>query len=221
MVNHGAGSITNLRKKVTKTHELITTSYHEAGHTIYGLLKFMKIGSVSIYHSNKSGIGEGYTNYESIINDDISDPNLLNYLIKCEIGLDYSGLCAEKFYFKSICGSDKFPIFLRGGSSDDTLSAAALIRKYNLAPPGRKRYAFKQKMIKDTINLLNKYWSDVIIVSHELFKRRRLYYSDLKNILIKKSENKSFWKEQFKNIDYLSENLGSLDDKAIRFIVLP
>jgi hypothetical protein len=218
-MSNGSGSINNLRKKVTKTHELIAVSYHESGHTIYGLLHFMKIGSVTVFNNSKSSRGEGTTNYEAVFEESTEDMTLFNYWLKSEIGLCYAGNCAERYYFKSISGSDKFPKFLKDGSEDDISEASEFIRKYNLAPAGKKRYAFKQKMIKDCSNILEQYWDDVTLVSHSLFNKKRLYYSDLKSLLCKNSKNKSFWKEQFKLIDYISDNYGNVDNKKLKSIM--
>lgn len=210
------GSINNLRKKVTKTHELIAVSYHEAGHTIFGLLNFMKIGSVSVFNNSKNSRGEGTTNYEAPFDDSVDDAVLLDFWIKSEIGLCYAGTCAERIYFKIISGSDKIPKFLKDGSEDDVASASLIFRTYNLAPAGKKRSALKQKMIKETTVVLENYWDDTTLISHALFDKKRLYHVDIKNLLCKKSANKAFWKEQFKTIDYISDHAGNLDHKELK-----
>jgi len=70
------GSIGEIRKKVTKTHELISTSYHEAGHVIYALLHFMLVDSVQIYEDKKLKRINGVTYYDFPIEfDTISDPD--------------------------------------------------------------------------------------------------------------------------------------------------
>jgi hypothetical protein len=214
-----SGSINNLRKKVTKTHELIAVSYHESGHTIYGLLHYMKIGSVTVFNNSKSSRGEGTTNYETAFDENISDPVLFDFWLKSELGLCYAGTCAERLYFKIISGSDKVPKFLKEGSEDDMSSAAQLISKYDLAAAGKKRYVYKQKMLKNTAALLEQYWDDIVLISHSLFDKKRLYYTDIKSLLCKKSKNKSFWKEQFKVIDHLSDNAGKLDVKTLKSIM--
>jgi hypothetical protein len=210
------GSISNLRKKVTKTHELIAVSYHEAGHTIFGLLNFMKIGSVSVYNNPKSSRGEGTTNYEAPFDDSIEDSILLDYWIQSEIGLCYAGTCAERIYFKIISGSDKIPKFLKDGSEDDIASASLIFRKYNLAPAGKKRSNLKQKMLKETSVILENYWDDTTIISHALFDKKRLYYDDIKNLLCKKSKNKVFWKNQFKTIEFISDNFATLGHEDLK-----
>lgn len=216
---HGAEYLNNLHKKVTKTHELIAVSYHESGHTIFGLLNFMKIGSVTVFTNSKNSRGEGVTNYEAGLDDSEEDSTLLNFWLKAEIGLCYAGGCAEKHYFKIISGSDKLPKFLKDGSEDDIAEAARLIRKYNLAPAGKKRYVYKQKLIKETYKILEEYWADITLVSHSLFDKKRLYYSDIKSLLCKKSQNKEFWKEQFKLIDFISNNSESIDSKELKSIM--
>ena len=65
MTNNGVGTIANVRKKFHSTHELITTSYHEAGHAVYGLLKCMKIEEVSVFENKKTKRIEGFTYYKS------------------------------------------------------------------------------------------------------------------------------------------------------------
>jgi hypothetical protein len=220
MANRGMWSGKNLRKKAFQAYEMLSASYHEAGHTIYGLLEFIKIGSVSVNLSQK-GAGNGITFYETVLDEeDVQDSSLFNYLILSEVKLSYSGFCSEKIFFKAISGTTENRIFLRDGSSDDVASAAALISKYNLAPAGKKRYQYKQKLKNDITKTLNKHWDDVVIVSHALFQRKKLYYSDLKSLLLKKSPNKSYWKAQFKQIDYLFDNRGLLDTKELKSIVL-
>lgn len=148
------------------------------------------------------------------------DPTLFNYWLTAEICCKYAGLSAEKFYFKTISGSDKFPMFLREGSSDDTLSAASLINQFDLAPPGKKRYVLKKNLIKETFKIIQMYWSDISLISHNLFKRKRLNFDDLKILLTKKSINKQFWKQQFQIISLIYDNNeASLDDKKLKYIL--
>lgn len=220
MANNGSGSIENIRKKVTHTHELISTAYHEAGHTVYGLLHHMKVDMVHIFEDKKSKRICGFTHFNYPVANEVDDPELSRELMKAEICVNYAGLAAEKYHFKNVSGSDNFPGFWKNGSSSDTMAASALIKQNNLAPPGRKRYSFKNKLIKGTHKELENNWEAVVLISHSLFQRKRLYFSDLKELLIKKSENKEFWKEKFKNIDYIFENSGDLDEKSLKSILL-
>ena len=217
---NGTGSIEEVRKKLTYTHDLISTSYHEAGHAVYGLLHFVKVPSVFVFQNKKNKRIEGFCHYESPTEiKGVLDLSLRNELVKNEICLKYAGLTAEKYHFKTVSGSDKFPMFLRDGSSDDTLSAAALIRTYDLVPPGRKRYSFKKKLIKDTLEDLKDNWDAVTLVAHALFQKKRLSYWDLKKLLTKKTNDKEFWKEQFKAINYLFDNIEGLDEKDLKSLI--
>lgn len=213
------GSINDLRKKVTQTQESISTSYHEAGHAIYGLLCSKYIESVYIFENKKTKRIDGFTHYESHEIKNINDSELLNNRLTVEVCLLYAGLAAEKHQFKLMSGSDKFPIFFRDGSSDDTLTASSIIRKHNLAPPGKKRYAYKKKLIKEIIKDLKDNWEAVTLVAHALFKRKKLSFLDLKTILTKKTKNRDFWKEKFKTIDQLYNNAGDLDEKTLKSIL--
>lgn len=216
----GADSLHNLRRKFARTHELIFVSYHEAGHVICGLLHHMMIGPVYVIESKREKRIWGITHFESTLDDKkITNANLIAKRLYSEICMHYAGLIAEKYHYKSISGSDKFPMNLKYGSESDTSAAAALIKQYNLAPPGRKRYAYKKRLIKETFHELQDNWDDVTLVAHALFNRRRLGVADLQLLLTKKSKNKSFWKEQFKTINYLFDNRTALDEKDLKSIL--
>lgn len=219
MTNNSSGTILNIRKKFHSTHELITTSYHEAGHTIYGLLKCIKVEEVSVFENKKTKRIEGFTYYKSPTPGQFASSELNNYWIIAEISCKYAGLNAEKYHFKNISGSDKFPMFLRDGSSSDTLSAAAMIRQFNLSSPGRKTYNYKKKLIKNTCDDLQEHWDAITLISHALFKKRRLDYEEIKKILIRKSSHKQFWKEKFKDISKIYEIPSIINEFDLRLIL--
>ena|ERR1700723_37178 len=195
------GSIEEIRKKVASTHECISTAYHESGHAIFSLLKKVQVSSVCIFQNKKTKRWDGFTSYNVIELSEIQDQVQLNEALDIEIGIQYAGLVAERYHFKKISGSDKFPFYWKDGSSDDTRTAALLIKKYSIIPAGRKRYAYKQKIIRHDFALLQQHWDAVTLVAHALFHRKRLYFEDLQQLLIKNSEDKNFWKLQFKEIE--------------------
>ena len=209
--------ISDVRKKVTHIHELISTSHHEAGHTIYALLHFMTIYSVRVFTGKKSKSIEGFTHYYSPIISEIKDPELLVERLHAEVGLSYAGLVAEKYQYKLHSGSDKFPSFL-DGSSGDLQEASALIKKYNIAPPGDKRYNYKKRMVRQVARELQEHWDAVTAVAHALFQKKRLNFNDLKNILTKKTEHKEFWKERLKVIGNFYEKTA-IDEKEFRSMI--
>jgi hypothetical protein len=213
MVN--GASIGELRKKVTKLYDLIGTAYHEAGHTIFGLLCCMKVVSVYVYEEKKLKRIYGYTNNTIPLLDSIEDTLLFNKLLENEIGFSYSGFLAEKYHFKIISGSDQVPMFIKNDSYNDMKELNKLIKQYNLAPPGKKRYAYKQKIARKTLRTLQENWSDVSLIAHNLFSHKRLSHQDLQEILTSKSDNKKFWKEQFKLISQIYDN-GPLDENLLR-----
>lgn len=216
MAKNKKKSISNIRKQITYVHEVISTSYHEAGHAIYSLLCGMRVPYVFIFKNKKNKRVQGFCQYETPDLDLIKDPNLVFSLVDYEIGIKYAGLTAEKYHFKIISGSDNFPMFLRDGSSDDTLSAAALIRQYNISPPGKKRYSYKKKKINEVLHSLKDYWDDVTLLAHRLFRKKRMSFIDIKNLLIKHSPNKKFWKEQLKIISDLFDKNMHLDEKYLK-----
>lgn len=216
----GAGTLENIRRKFARTHELIFVSYHEAGHAVYGLLHTMMIGPVYVFESKREKRIWGMTHFESILDTkDITNPDLISERLHSEICMQYAGLTAEKYHYKTMSGSDKFPMNLKYGSESDTSAAAVLIKQFNLAPPGRKRYAYKKKLIKETLCELQDNWDDVTLVAHALFNKKRLGFSELQDLLTKKSKNKSFWKEQFKTINYIFDNRDALDEKDLKIIL--
>lgn len=212
-------SILNIRKKITRIHDSISTSYHEAGHAVYALLCGMMVSSVSIFENVKNKRIEGLCYYHLPEIKDICDNELLLYIANAEIGVRYAGLTSEKYFFKSICGSDKFPKFLKDSSFYDTLMAAQAIKKFNVVSPGKKRYEYKKRKINQVSKSLELYWSDVTLLAHQLFSKKKLSYLDIKNLFIKKSTNKNFWKEQFKKISYIFQDDCSIDEKQLKIIL--
>jgi hypothetical protein len=219
-MGNGTGSIAEIRKKVTKTHEFISTSYHEAGHAIYALLHLMRVSSVSVFEDKKLKRihGNTYYDYPSDL-DEIQDPDLLSILVRAEVGISYAGLIAEKSLFRSISGSRQTPMFISDGSSEDNKSARLIIKKYNLAPPGAKRSVYKRKLMREVQQELHTHWDAISVVSHALFKHHKLSFDDLRELLIKRSRNKKFWKEQFKKISYFYDNNQTLDEKDLKSIL--
>lgn len=216
----GIGSIGEIRKKVTKTHEFISTSYHEAGHTIYALLHLMKISHVAVFENKKLKRIHGETYYDHPGDfDSIKDSALLESLVRADVGMSYAGLIAEKTLFRSISGSSQTPSFIIDGSIEDNRGAAALINKYNLVPPGPKRAAFKKKLMREVHAELHAHWDAVTLVAHALFKHRKLSGDDVVILLTTRSKNKKFWKEQFKKINYFYDNSETLDEKDLKSIL--
>jgi hypothetical protein len=206
--------------KFFKNHDLVMCCFHEAGHTVYALLHFMKVKMTRVFEDKKNKYICGITHFDHpAVPEEVTDLELSKELMKSEICVSYAGLAAEKYHFKSISGSDKFPGSWKNGSSSDTLAAAALIKNYNLAVPGRKRYVYKNKLIKNTQKELQIHWDAVIQISHALFQKKRLYYTDFKDILTKKTEDKEFWKEKFKNIDDIFDADYDLDEQTLKSIL--
>lgn len=216
-----SNSIGEIRKKVTKTHEFIFTSYHEAAHTIYALLHYMYVCSVFVKENKKLKRIIGTTYYEDFYDafDSVKDPTLLNKLILAEISINYAGVIAERHLFKSITGSEQVPKYITAGSFEDNISTSKLISQYNLVESGKKRYAYKQKICRSVHTTLQNNWDAVSLVAHELFKRHKLEYVDLKILLTTKTVNTKFWKEQFKKIDYIHNNNQAIDEQYLMDIL--
>lgn len=211
-------SISDVRKKVALTHDYISTSHHEAGHTVYALLHFMEIYSVLVFQNKKNKRVEGWTHYYSPEFDKIEDAELKLERINAEVGLSYAGLVAEKRQYKLHSGSDKFLSCL-DGSCKDRKEAAELIRKNDLAPAGRQRTNYKKRMIRKVERELQEHWEAVTLVAHALFRKKRLNYSNLKSLLTTKTENKEFWRARFKAISRYYDNEDEFDVDAFRTMI--
>jgi hypothetical protein len=216
---NNSGSIEDIRKKFYEIHELASTSIHESGHVIYGLLHHVKIESVQVFENKKNKRVEGLTHYESRNLPEINDIDLFNERLHTEICLSYAGLIAEQLQFKIITGSDKFPMFLKEGSSDDITSAADLFQKYNLVEAGRKRLNYKRKLFKLIKEELQNNWDAVTLVAHNLFKKKKLNHLDLQKLLTRKTKDKQFWRNKFKEINSIYHANKALDEKDILCIV--
>lgn len=66
-------------------------------------------------------------------------------------------------------------------------------------------------MFRHTSKLLKIYWDDVKLLAHQLYVKRKLQNSDIKQLLLKKSPNKNFWKKQFKTMDTLFSSIDILE----------
>src|SRR5258708_18432696 len=129
-------------------YETIACVWHESAHTICGLFNYIKITSVSI-NANINENNEGTTDYLLFNTCNITDKVLLKIILIQELQTLYGGLMGERIYYKDICGSDKFPMHLRIGSSIDIAFAADLIRKNNLSNPGKHTYLLKKQIQYD------------------------------------------------------------------------
>lgn len=197
-------------------YSAISMAYHEASHVICGLANFMKVSSVYIMSDKHD---HGNTFYELYDQDTINDKMLSKVIVIFEVQTLYAGLIGEKIYYKDICGLDKFPMHLRIGSSNDIQEASKIINKYNLANPGKPRNLFKKQIHSDTKSILCTYWDDIKLVSHALYKHKKLDHKDVKYILTRKSYNKEFWKNRFKIIKSIYEE-KDIDEKLVKNIIL-
>jgi hypothetical protein len=213
-------SIREIRKKVTTTYELISTSYHEAGHAIFALLHCMKVTSVCVFEDKKTKRIHGCTNNTLPLLSSIEDKELFYKLLENEICFGYAGLRAEKHHFKLISGSEKVPTFITNQSAFDLSLVSKLIIRYNLAAPGPPRSAYKQKMNRKALRALRPHWEDISLLAHRLFKHKRLSYSDLHQLLTTKSENKKYWRERFKLIDRVYDH-GPLNEPLLKLTLCP
>jgi ATP-dependent Zn protease len=203
---------------LAKNYDMIMTSYHEAGHVVYGLLHYTRVEAVYLLENKSSRRIEGFTHYDSYGLDTITDRVLYNDSLNTEICILYAGLIAEKYHFRLVSGSNKFPMFLREGSSNDTLTAAALIKKYKLSLPGKKRFNYKKKLTKKIEQELKDNWEAVIIIAHGLFQKKKLHFSDLRRLLTTKTTNKALWKKKFKFISTLYKR-GRLNEEVFKSIL--
>jgi hypothetical protein len=202
-------------QKLSIEFEKIWTAYHEGAHAIIGLANYILIPSVEIFRTDENRV-EGFTHYEEF---PTNDTEIQLFLVKSEILTNYSGFLAEKSLYRHICGSAALPMVLKAGSSSDFTSSSDLISKYNLAPAGKERSAFKNKLIRQSAKMVETYWEDITLVAHALCSDNKLTFDDLKKLL-RKSPQKEFWKQRFKLLLKIYNPLHPLEDRDLRHILL-
>jgi hypothetical protein len=204
----------SVAKQQANDYGLIATSYHEASHTIVALGHLIMVDMVNIIDSQ-----EGYTHYDIHNVDQAHDEKLKNILLMSEIKTFYAGLVGEKMYYKDICGSGKFPMHLKNGSSEDTSRASKLIRKYKLAEGGKNTFALKQEIREEVEKFLINHWEAVKTVAHALYKKKKLGPAELKYLLTRIPEDKDFWKEKFKTMKIIYDEKNDLSTKVVRSLI--
>jgi hypothetical protein len=179
----------------------------------------MRVNYVVVFENKEYMRVDGltYYDYPGQLEAIRTNQKLLDLGTRAEVGINYAGLIAEKIFLQVISGSSQTPLFVSEGSSDDNKTARELIKKYNLAAPGKQRSKWKQKLLQEIRHELYAYWDDVVLVSHALFAKHRLGLEDLQAILTKKSKNKAFWRDQFKKIGRLYD--PALDIESLRIIL--
>jgi hypothetical protein len=201
-------------------YELIAMCYHEASHAMCGLLHHMRVFEVSVMRSNEK---VGLTHYEMIDTadtKDFSDKKLIKYFAHSEVAISYAGFIGEKIYYYDICGSNRFPMSLKSGSYFDFKDANTLIKKYKLAAPGIERAEYKKKLQSYIHKQLKEYWSDVKLIAHLLYNKRKIFFHDMRNILIRKSINKEFWKKHFKKISQVHRSALKYDEAVLKEFII-
>jgi hypothetical protein len=204
----------SIAKQQSNDYGLIATSYHEASHTIVGLASLILIEDVTVVDSQ-----EGTTNYFRYHAGDADTNNLKKILATSEIKTIYAGLVGEKMYYKDICGSSKFPMHLKEGSSIDTSIASQLIRRYNLAASGKPTFEFKQHIREEVERILIRHWQAVKVVAHALYKKKKLNSQELKYLLVRIPQDKEFWKDKFKTMKIIYDEDNDLSMKMVRNLI--
>lgn len=201
---------------MSQEYEIIAVVYHESGHALAALLNSMQVPTVVV---KSTKLVSGSTEYIAA-NYNSEDKNLHREMLLAEIRVFYGGLAAEKIYYKNITGSNKFPQVLKHGSWFDISSITKIISSNKLVEPGSERKSFKNNLFKNISSDLEKYWTDVQLVAHSLYKLKKLEFKDLRKLLTKKSVNKDFWKEKFKNIDLIFHSKSVLNEKDVKKILI-
>lgn len=180
--------------RMVSNYQDISTCYHEAGHIICALLAYCEVSLAEIKSAE-----EAYTYYDCP-NIDSAQPSLKLNLITKEIGIRYAGVLSEKIFFENLHPTDKMPMSIKIGSSDDFKTASDILKKYNIYDAGKQRSKFKSK-IKTKINKqLKRNWQDVALIANLLLDKKKINYNKIKNCLLKKSSYKN-WENIFSKIE--------------------
>lgn len=209
--------MTNTLKKQSFDYELIAMSYHEAGHVVSGLHNYIHVFNAKVMTPKNLDGNTEYYLYES---ESIKDEELKKIVLVLELQSLYGGLIAEKMYYKDICGSSKFPMHLRIGSSYDMALASAIIRKNDLAVPGKRTVLFKKQVQNDVEQLLSEHWDAVKVIAHSLYRKKRLTFDKLKYLLTRKTDHQDFWRDRFKKIRLINNENNPPAENFVKEIML-
>ena len=93
------------RSKLNEEYERIGVAYHEAAHAIIGLINFIKITKIYIYHDNDTF--EGKAEPENIHtwlpeHHQLQKTKFQKKILEQEIMFRYAGRCADKIFYKQI-----------------------------------------------------------------------------------------------------------------------
>jgi hypothetical protein len=207
-------------EKQSFDYEMIALCWHEAGHTIAGLLNYAKITNVCFSNITKPGGPDGDTYYAMYNGGIVEDQDLARVLLIFELQIVYAGLIAEKTYYKNICGSDRFPAHLKSGSRGDIEEGSNIIRRNKIIKSGRQTFLFKKQIQKDVELLLKEYWDAVSIIARALYQKKRLSYSELKSLLTRKTKDKEFWKSHFKKIDIIHNDKRPIAEYIVKEMLM-
>jgi hypothetical protein len=187
-------------EKVSKEFGKIFCAYHEVGHIMLAILNNIPVDFVYIRDSKNGYHGE--VNYKQ------SDIDLLSYnddkihLMKLEVSIYYAGICTEKLLYQKLSGTNTLLKYFSEGSSHDIKIARTMITDNNLYKDLKK---CKQIYYKYITKMLNDHWDDIILLSYQILKFKRLDHNKIKKILTIKSKNKSFWIDKFTILDKVNK----------------
>jgi len=195
-------------------YELIHTSYHESAHTICALLCLTKIDYVKIFEEETSNdLGE--TVFTTLDEESFLDENLKKVRIISEIYIRLSGINADKILFRKNCGLNKTPKNILDRSYEDLKVSSSIIKKH-IVNSKKEKKIIKNLFMKESYNIIENNWDDISLISFYLLKKKYLSYIDLKKILTTKSNNKIFWKNQFKILKKMFINKQGVDEYFVK-----
>lgn len=176
--------------------ELILMSWHESSHTVIALCNNFEVCFVSVRNPIEK---DGKTNFYTT--DDVEDAELRRLLIVNELETMYAGLIGERILYRELCGTMRYPRHLQIGLSHDIKLASQIIRRHDLAAPGKETAIFKKNIHRKVEKMLLEHWDSVKLIAHTLHKKRRISsFEELRLLLTRKSNEKEFWREKFSKI---------------------
>jgi hypothetical protein len=186
--------------------ELILMSWHESSHAVVALCNNFEVCFVSVRNPTEK---DGKTEFRTTA-DDVKDPELHRVLIINELEAMYAGLIGERLLYRELCGTTKYPRHLQIGLSYDIKLASQIIRRHELAPPGKETALFKKNIHRKVEKILLDHWGSVKLIAHTLHKKRKISsFEELRLLLTRKSNEKEFWRDKLSKIKLI---YGAYDD---------
>lgn len=177
-----------------RDYNLIVTCYHEAGHIVAALRNFILPLECQVMKGNQI---DANTTLKYFIIPKNSDAKLYRQLLMSRLHTYAAGIVAEEIFFNLIVGKS-LPRNLRHGWHKDRIEFLSALKKTEKNPATRTR--MREKIFKQTRQVLEKDWHIVIALAHALYDKKFLSFEDICRVVIRSDRpSAKYWRAFLKS----------------------